>query len=152
MCNFSYAQESIPPVSELQRRFIQLEQRALKLSEQIADTTGTEPIQLIDRNESLSPIEVETSAQQSYDSLPGPTVTPLALPEEKTEETKPTVFQSEVHRVVATTQQRKGDYYIMPVVGFAVQKYIQSSASAIYAMATEHKSCAVGSGTVANDC
>ena len=60
-----------PPTSELQRKFIRLELQAIKLSEQIADTAGTEPIQLIDRNESLSPIEVET-AQQSYDSLPGP--------------------------------------------------------------------------------
>jgi opacity protein-like surface antigen len=120
MCNFSYAQESIPPVSELQRRFIQLEQRALKLSEQIADTTGTEPIQLFDRNETLGPVEIDSSAQQSYDSLPGPTVTPLALPEKKTEEPKPTVFQSEVNRVVATTQQRKGDYYLMPIWGLAV--------------------------------
>jgi hypothetical protein len=45
-----------------------------------------------------------------------------------------------------------GTLYGLPVVGFAVQKYIQSSASATYAMSTEHKSCAVGSGTVANDC
>jgi len=45
-----------------------------------------------------------------------------------------------------------GTLFGLPVVGFAVQKYIQSSASATYAMATEHKSCAVGSGTVANDC
>ncbi len=119
-CNFSYAQESGTPVSELQRRFIQLEQRALKLSEQIADTTGTEPIQLIDRNESLDPIEIESSAQQSYDSLAGPTVTPMALPEKEPEEPKPTVFQSEVNRVVATTQQRKGDYYLMPIWGLAV--------------------------------
>jgi opacity protein-like surface antigen len=120
LCNFSYAQENAPPVSELQRRFMQLEQRALKLSEKIADTTGTEPIQLIDRNESLGPVEIESSAQQSYDSLPGPTVTPLALPEKEPEKPKPTVFQSEVNRVVATTQQRKGDYYLMPIWGLAV--------------------------------
>ena len=45
----------------------------------------------------------------------------------------------------------------LPVVGFAVQKYVNGSAGgagvlANYAMATEHKSCAVGSGTAANDC
>jgi opacity protein-like surface antigen len=112
--------ESKPPVSELQRRFMQLEQRALKLSQQIADTTGTEPIQLIDRNESLDPVEIESSAQQSYDSLPGPMVTPLDLPEKQPEESKPSIFQSEVNRVIATTQQRKGDYYFMPIWGLAV--------------------------------
>ena len=117
-CHLS-GQVSSPPISELQRKFIRLEQRAIKLSEQIADATGTEPIQLIDRNESLNPVEIESSAQQSYDSLPGPTVTPLVLPEKEPEEPKPTVFQSEVNRVVATTQQRKGDYYIMPIIGFA---------------------------------
>ena len=45
----------------------------------------------------------------------------------------------------------------LPVVGFAVQKYVNGSAGgagvlANYAMATEHKSCAAGSGTAANDC
>jgi len=45
----------------------------------------------------------------------------------------------------------------LPVVGFAVQKYVNGSAGgagvlANYAMATEHKSCVVGSGTAANDC
>jgi len=45
-----------------------------------------------------------------------------------------------------------GTLFGLPVVGFAVQKYISSSAGATYAMATEHKSCAVGSGTVSNDC
>ena len=38
--------------------------------------------------------------------------------EEKTVEPVPTVYQSEVLRVVATSQQRKGDYYIMPILGF----------------------------------
>ena len=45
-----------------------------------------------------------------------------------------------------------GTLFGLPVVGFAVQKYISGSASATYAMATEHKSCAVGSDTVSNDC
>jgi hypothetical protein len=45
----------------------------------------------------------------------------------------------------------------LPVVGFAVQKYVNGSAGgagvlANYAMATEHKSCVAGSGTAANDC
>ncbi|MFL2502650.1 MAG: hypothetical protein ACJ0Q1_07000 [Luminiphilus sp.] len=50
-----------------------------------------------------------------------------------------------------------GELYGLPVVGFAVQKYVNGSANssgalANYGMATEHKSCAAGSGTVANDC
>ena len=45
----------------------------------------------------------------------------------------------------------------LPVVGFAVQKYVNGSAGgagvlANYAMATEHKSCVAGSGTALNDC
>jgi hypothetical protein len=45
----------------------------------------------------------------------------------------------------------------LPVVGFAVQKYVNGSANsagalANYGMATVHKSCAAGSGTAANDC
>ena len=45
----------------------------------------------------------------------------------------------------------------LPVLGFAVQKYVNGSAGgagvlANYAMATAHKSCAAGSGTAANDC
>ena len=70
------------PVSELQRRFLQMEQRALELSQRLSEMSGTEPIQLIDRNESLDPVELETDAQQSYDELPGPMVEPLPIPEE----------------------------------------------------------------------
>ena len=45
----------------------------------------------------------------------------------------------------------------LPVVGFAVQKYVNGSANsagalANYGMATVHKSCAAGSGTAANEC
>jgi hypothetical protein len=45
----------------------------------------------------------------------------------------------------------------LPVIGFAVQKYVNGSAGgagvlANYAMATEHKSCVAGSGKAANDC
>jgi opacity protein-like surface antigen len=108
------------PVSELQRKFLQMEQRALELSKRLSEISGTEPIELIDRNESLEPVELETEAQQSYDELPGPLVEPLPIPEEEPVEEVSTVYQSEVVRVVPTTQQRKGDYYIMPLVGFAV--------------------------------
>jgi opacity protein-like surface antigen len=114
-----FSKEPEAPVSELQRRFLELEQRALRLSDEIAVATGTEPIKLIDRNESLAPV-IESQAQASYDSLPGPIVEPLPSPEEEMQDTKPTVLSSQVNRVVATTQQRKGDYYLMPSVGFAV--------------------------------
>ncbi len=114
------AQPVEAPISELQRKFLELEQRALRLSEEIAETTGTEPIQLIDRNESLAPVDIQSTAQDSYDALPGPEVEPLPMPEEPEEEVQPTVFTSEVNRVVATTQQRKGDYYLMPIIGLAV--------------------------------
>ena len=108
------------PVSELQRRMYKMEQRAIELSQKLSEMSGTEPIQLIDRNESLDPMLYETPAQLSYDQLPGPYVEPLPVPiEEETAGTAPTVYQSEVNRVVATTQQRKGDYYLMPFVGLA---------------------------------
>jgi len=112
------------PVSELQRRFLQMEQRALDLSKRLSEMSGTEPIELIDRNESLAPVQLETDAQQSYDQLPGPIVEPLPIPEDPITEEVPTVYQSEVVRVVPTTQQRKGDYYLMPVLGFSLSSYI----------------------------
>ena len=111
------------PVSELsqrQLRFRAMEQRALELSERLSKMTGTEPIELFDRNESLEPIPLETNAQNSYDSLPGPMVDPLPLPVEEPVEQESVQFKSEVSRVVATTQQRKGDYYFMPVLGFSI--------------------------------
>ena len=45
----------------------------------------------------------------------------------------------------------------LPVIGFAVQKYVNGNADgtgvlANYAMATAHKKCRSGTGTVANDC
>jgi opacity protein-like surface antigen len=107
------------PVSELQRRFLQMEQRALDLSKRLSEISGTEPIELIDRNESLAPVQLETDAQKSYDQLPGPMVEPLSIPEEPITEEVPTVYQSEVVRVAPTTQQRKGDYYFMPIIGFS---------------------------------
>ena len=107
------------PVSELQRRFLQMEQRALDLSKRLSEMSGTEPIELIDRNESLAPVQLETDAQQSYDQLPGPMVEPLPIPEDPITEEVPTVYKSEVVRVVPTTQQRKGDYYLMPIIGFS---------------------------------
>ena len=111
------------PVSELQRRFLQMEQRALDLSKRLSEMSGTEPIELIDRNESLAPVQLETDAQQSYDQLPGPMVEPLPIPEEPITEDVPTVYQSEVVRVAPTTQQRKGDYYLMPIIGFSFINY-----------------------------
>lgn len=112
------------PVSELQRKFLRMEQRALELSQRLSEMSGTEPIQLIERNESLAPIELETDAQLSYDELPGPTIELLPLPVEEPEPELPTVYKSEVSRVVPTTQQRKGDYYLMPLVGFSFTSYI----------------------------
>jgi len=108
------------PVSELQRKFLRMEQRALDLSKRLSEMSGTEPIQLIERNESLDPVELETDAQLSYDELPGPIIEPLPLPVEDPTPEAPTVYQSQVSRVAPTTQQRKGDYYVMPFLGFAV--------------------------------
>jgi opacity protein-like surface antigen len=107
------------PVSELQRRFLRMEQRALELSQRLSEMSGTEPIQLIDRNESLDPVQLESDAQQSYDQLPGPLVDPLPTPEEELIDEAPTVYRSEVSQVAPTTQQHKGDYYLMPLVGFS---------------------------------
>jgi len=45
-----------------------------------------------------------------------------------------------------------GQLFGLPVIGFAVQKYVNGGPGATYAMSTEHKSCAAGSGTVANEC
>jgi len=114
-----FSNEPEAPVSELQRRFLELEQRTIRLSDEIAVATGTEPIKLIDRNESLVPV-IESKAQLSYDSLSGPVVEPLPMPEDDSEDTHPIVLSSQVNRVVATTQQRKGDYYLMPSIGFAL--------------------------------
>ena len=61
---------------------------------------------------------LETDAQSSYDSLPGPLVE-LPLPVEEPVEEQSVQFQSEVTRVVPTTQQRKGDYYFMPQIGIS---------------------------------
>ena len=82
------------PVSELQRRFLRMEQRALELSQRLSEMSGTEPIQLIDRNESLDPVQLESDAQQSYDQLPGPLVAHLPTPEEELIDEAPTVYRS----------------------------------------------------------
>lgn len=120
MASLTAQSASDTPVSELQRKFLRMEQRALELSQRLGEMSGTEPIQLIERNESLEPIELETDAQLSYDELPGPTIEPLPLPVEDPEPELPTVYKSEVSRVAPTTQQRKGDYYLMPLVGFGI--------------------------------
>ena len=124
MVSLTAQSRSDVPISELQRKFLRMEQRALELSQQLSEMSGTEPIQLIERNESLEPIELETDAQQSYDELPGPTVDPLPLPEEDPEPEMPTVYQSEVSHVAPTTQQRKGDFYLMPLIGLSFTSYI----------------------------
>jgi hypothetical protein len=77
----------------------------------------------IDRNRSLAPVRYEGSAQRAFDVLPGPLQEPdpeVELTElNEEEEPEPVVFTSEVRRVVPTTQQRKGDYYVMPMIGLA---------------------------------
>jgi len=111
-----------PVISEREFRFREVEQRALDLSRRLSEITGTEPVQLIDRNQSFDPVRYENSAQRSFDALPGPLqdLEPLPEPEEeKAGKAQPLVFASEVKRVVPTTQQRKGDYYIMPMFGLA---------------------------------
>ena len=108
-----------PVISEREYRFRDVEQRALDLSRRLSEITGTEPVQLIDRNQSFDAVRYQNSAQRSFDALPGPLqeLEPLPDPEEEEEKAQPLVFASEVKRVVPTTQQRKGDYYIMPMVG-----------------------------------
>jgi len=124
MASLNAQSASDAPVSELQRKFLRMEQRALELSQRLSEMSGTEPIQLIERNESLEPLAFETDAQLSYDELPGPAVEPLPMPQEEPEEELPTIYKSEVSRVVPTTQQRKGDYYLMPLIGFSFTSYI----------------------------
>ena len=124
MASLNAQSASDAPVSELQRKFLRMEQRALELSQRLSEMSGTEPIQLIERNESLEPLAFETDAQLSYDELPGPAVEPLPMPQEEPGEEPPTVYKSEVSRVVPTTQQSKGDYYLMPLIGFSFTSYI----------------------------
>ncbi len=106
-----------PVISEREFRFREVEQRALDLSKRLSEMTGTEPIELIDRNRSLTPVRYESSAQRAFDVLPGPLAEEEPEVIEPKEDAKPLVFTSDVQRVVPTTQQRKGDYYIMPVLG-----------------------------------
>ena len=76
-----FSKAPVSELSERQIRFRAMEQRALELSQRLSKMSGTEPIQLIDRNESMEPVALESTAQESYDSLPGPIVEPLVLPE-----------------------------------------------------------------------
>ena len=108
-----------PVISEREFRFREVEQRALDLSKRLSEMTGTEPIELIDRNRSLSPVRYDSSAQRAFDVLPGPLEEIEPELSEPEEDAKPLVFTSDVQRVVPTTQQRKGDYYIMPLLGLA---------------------------------
>ena len=124
-----------PVISEREFRFREVEQRALDLSRRLSEITGTEPVQLIDRNQSFDPVRYENSAQHSFDALPGPfkDLEPLPDPveEEEAEKAQPLVFASEVKRVVPTTQQRKGDYFIMPMFGLAFSSKTNQSALGI---------------------
>ena len=104
-------------ISEREFRFREVEQRALDLSKRLSEISGTEPVQLIDREQSLSPVRYESSAQRAFDVLPGPLEEIEPIVEQPEEESEPVVFASEVNRVTPTTQQRKGDYYIMPSFG-----------------------------------
>jgi len=122
---------SVSELTERQLRFRAMEQRAVELSEKLGKLSGTEPIELFDRNETLEVVPLETNAQNSYDSLPGPIVEPLPVPEKETVEQEPVLFQSEVSRVVPTTQQHKGDYYFMPKLGI-------SAASSVSVMYDDH--------------
>jgi hypothetical protein len=106
-----------PVISEREFRFREVEQRALDLSKRLSEISGTEPVQLIDREQSLSPVRYESSAQRAFDVLPGPLEEIEPIVEQPEEESEPVVFASEVNRVTPTTQQRKGDYYIMPSFG-----------------------------------
>jgi hypothetical protein len=106
-----------PVISEREFRFREVEQRALDLSKRLSEISGTDPVQLIDREQSLSPVRYESSAQRAFDVLPGPLEEIEPAAEEPEEESEPVVFASQVSRVTPTTQQRKGDYYIMPKFG-----------------------------------
>ena len=108
--------------SERDYRYRMMQQRMLELSEKMGKVSGTEPIQLIDRNQSLLPERPKTQVQKSYDALPGPPVDPLPMPEE-TPWDAPVEYQSEVTRVQPTNQQIRGDYYFMPMIGLAVTSY-----------------------------
>ena len=106
-----------PVISEREFRFREVEQRALDLSKRLSEISGTEPVQLIDREQPLVPVRYESSAQRAFDVLPGPLEEEKPVMDEPEEESEPVVFASQVSRVTPTTQQRKGDYYIMPSFG-----------------------------------
>jgi len=127
--NFSLAVPEFQssPTSELSERrirFDKLEQRAVRLSQQIGKLSATDPIILIDRNASLEQVNIESDAQRNFDALPGPFVEPLTLVPPKEEANSSVIFNSKVKNVVPTTQQRKGDYYLMPVLGISLSSYI----------------------------
>lgn len=122
-----FSKAPVSELSERQIRFRAMEQRALELSQRLSKMSGTEPIQLIDRNESMAQVPLESPAQESYDSLPGPIVEPLVLPEKEEAEKESIVFSSEVSRVAPTNQQRKGDYYFMPLLGIVASSSVSAS-------------------------
>ena len=69
----------------------------LNFLKRLSEMSGTEPIELIDRNESLAPVQLETDAQQSYDQIARTNGGALANPRrEPIAEEVPTVYKSEV--------------------------------------------------------
>ena len=109
--------------SERDYRYRMMQQRMLELSEKMGRISGTEPIQLIDRNQSLALPPPKSEAQKSYEQLPGPPVKPLPLPEENQWKEESVTYQSEVTSIAPTNQQIRGDYYFMPMIGFALTSY-----------------------------
>ena len=79
MASLTAQSTSDAPVSELQRKFHGWSKGPWSF-QRLSEMSGTEPIQLIERNESLEPVELETDAQLSYDELPGPAVEPSLCP------------------------------------------------------------------------
>jgi opacity protein-like surface antigen len=109
--------------SERDYRFRMMQQRMLELSEKMGRISGTEPIQLIDRNQSLALPPPKSEAQKSYEQLPGPPVEPLPMPVENQWKEESVTYQSEVSSIAPTNQQIRGDYYFMPMIGLALTSY-----------------------------
>ena len=109
--------------SERDYRYRMMQQRMLELSEKMGRISGTEPIQLIDRNQSLVVPPPKSEAQKSYEQLPGPPVEPLPMPVENQWKEESVTYQSEVTSIAPTNQQIRGDYYFMPMIGLALTSY-----------------------------
>lgn len=113
--------------SERDYRYRMIQQRMLELSDKMGRISGTQPIQLIDRNQSLALPLPKSPAQKSYEQLPGPPVEPLPMPEENQWKEESVTYQSEVSSIAPTNQQLRGDYYFMPMLGLALTSYTTCS-------------------------